>query len=579
MHQATPAKNTLRPDMIHALQSSGIDLDSKMVGALPIINHFLSRLDVASLFDRHVPAHKKQKLTYSDTLMIMIRNILIEREPIYEIGEWAALNDPHLVGLGDRDQRILTDDRFGRSLDALFMADRATMTTEFVLAMLKTFDVDVTQLHNDSTTVTVTGDYDAPTKLRGKTSIELRHGHNKDHRPDLKQLLFTLTISRDGAVPVHFKTYSGSVTDDTTHIETWESLRRLIGHPRFTYVADCKLCTRVQMDHIHRAHGKFITVMPRSRGEDKIFRKLMRDKHRLDWRELRRQQKGASPDGEEDVYWGVESPSPSVEGYRILWILSSQKREHDALTRQRKIEKTITQLDELKEKVGKRQLKTKEQITEAIGDVLRKNGSEEWFDWQLVSHEIATYKQSGKGRPGKDTQYERQLATHWTFTAFPAEGRIQDAATDDGIFPLITNHGLTELSACEVLEKYKYQPFIEKRHEQLKSVFDAAPVFFKLPYRVEALMFVYFIVLVVNALIERDLRRAMKAQKVESLPLYPEDRLCRSPTTERVITLFRGVRRHILKLENKELRTFKDDISPLQSKVLSLLGVSDTTYR
>jgi hypothetical protein len=28
-------------------------------------------------------------------------------------------------------------------------------------------------------------------------------GHNKDHRPDLKQLLFTLTVSSDGAVPVY----------------------------------------------------------------------------------------------------------------------------------------------------------------------------------------------------------------------------------------------------------------------------------------------------------------------------------------------------------------------------------------
>lgn len=50
------------------------------------------------------------------------------------------------------------------------------------------------------------------------------------------------------------------------------------------------------------------------------------------------------------------------------------------------------------------------------------------------------------------------------------------------------------------------------------------------------MMVVYFIVLVVNALIERELRRAMKAQKVESLPLYPEDRLCRGLTTKRVIT-------------------------------------------
>lgn len=50
-------------------------------------------------------------------------------------------------------------------------------------------------------------------------------GHQQDHRPDLKQLVFSLSISSDGAVPVHYKTYSGNRTDDTTHIERWATVR------------------------------------------------------------------------------------------------------------------------------------------------------------------------------------------------------------------------------------------------------------------------------------------------------------------------------------------------------------------
>ena len=70
----------------------------------------------------------------------------------------------------------------------------------------------------------------------------------------------------------------------------------------------------------------------------------------------------------------------------------------------------------------------------------------------------------------------------------------------------------------------------------------------------------------------------MKAKNLTSLPLYPEARLCRHPTAERVITAFRGCRRHILKLNDKEVKTFRDDISPLQRTVLSLLGVPDSAY-
>jgi hypothetical protein len=44
----------------------------------------------------------------------------------------------------------------------------------------------------------------------------------------------------------------------------------------------------------------------------------------------------------------------------------------------------------------------------------------------------------------------------------------------DGLFPLVTND--ETLGLKEALAKYKYQPFVEKRHEQLKSVFRVAPV-------------------------------------------------------------------------------------------------------
>jgi hypothetical protein len=37
--------------------------------------------------------------------------------------------------------------------------------------------------------------------------------------------------------------------------------------------AYCKLCSRENMDHIDRAGGRFVTVLPRSRSEDEEFRK------------------------------------------------------------------------------------------------------------------------------------------------------------------------------------------------------------------------------------------------------------------------------------------------------------------
>jgi transposase len=101
---------------------------------------------------------------------------------------------------------LLNDDRAGRALDVLFAADRATLLTRLVVRTARASEVNLSQLHNDSTTVTFAGDYPQANgrALKGKRTLSICRVHNKDHRPDLKQLLFMLTVSADGAVPIHF---------------------------------------------------------------------------------------------------------------------------------------------------------------------------------------------------------------------------------------------------------------------------------------------------------------------------------------------------------------------------------------
>ena len=89
--------------------------------------------------------------------------------------------------------------------------------------VVKEFQIELGQFHNDSTTITFVGSYEdaeAGASQRGKATLAITHGSNKDHRPDLKQLLFILTIARDGGVPLYFSAADGNVTDDQTHRDT-----------------------------------------------------------------------------------------------------------------------------------------------------------------------------------------------------------------------------------------------------------------------------------------------------------------------------------------------------------------------
>ena len=94
----------------------------------------------------------------------------------------------------------------------------------------------------------------------------------------------------------------------------------------------------------------------------------------------------------------------------------------------------------------------------------------------------------------------------------------------------------------------------------------------------EALIFLYFTALLLNALIERELRRAMHKRGIRSLPLYPEERKCRFPTTARIITLFSNHRRSSLLEAGKIVKTFSDPFSKIQRTVLKLLGVTTNMF-
>jgi len=135
--------------------------------------------------------------------MFLIWSITLGRQPLYEPHEWIRGIDPKCHGLDRQELSSFNDDRFARALDKLCAADRATLMTEIVVKMTKKINLDMSRLHNDSTTIKAYGKIASVTK----NGLRIARGNNKDHRPDLVHLVFSLTISSDGAVPVHYKTY------------------------------------------------------------------------------------------------------------------------------------------------------------------------------------------------------------------------------------------------------------------------------------------------------------------------------------------------------------------------------------
>ena len=563
------------------MEQKNFNLDSKYVGVLPIVNHFLQRLGFTRLLEKYLPhPDKRAKMDPAQALEVLVRNLIICRTPLYSVGEWARQMVPPLLGLGRNQIHLINDDRVGRALDRLFEADRTVMLTDLVVHMVEEFEIDLEQFHNDSTTLTLHGEYlEADGHIeRGKQTLVVTFGHNKDHRPDLKQLLWILTVSEDGAVPVHFKVADGNTEDSTTHIETWEVLRRLVGSAQFLYVADCKLCTRENLHHIDKAHGQFITVLPRSRKEDSLFKEWLLN-HTPDWEEIVQYPHPRRKDGPPDIIRAVESPIPDVDSYRLIWYHSSHKRERDAQNRQDRIVRAYKELDRLKAKLDgpRSRYTTLEGVDQAVKTILSDTGAQAWVNYEIQEWQKKSYRQEKRGRPGKDTRWRRKVKQCFRLNWEPNEENIQASLISDGIFPLLTNR--RDLSFLDILACYKSkQPFVEKRHELLKNTLEVAPAFLKSISRLEAFLFLAYTGVTVHALMERELRKAMQDKELKSLRLYPEARDCPAPTMARIIDIFGNLQRHILSTEGKIVQRFDPELTELQEDVIELLGVSPRSF-
>lgn len=542
------------------MQAQPFQLVRQGLGALPIFDRVIQQI---GLFQHLTEAMRHPR--YTEAVLLLLKNILIERNALYAVREWSAQYDPALVYGGK-----YGDDVLARALDRLFETDRASLLTRVVLHSVKAYQVDVNQIHQDTTSVKLTGAY---TRQR-RSAVQLLRGFSKDHRPDLKQLVYELSVTRDGAIPVLFKAHDGNRTDDTLHWENWQMLRGILGRSDFLYVADSKLCVSKTLLDIDRSQGRFITVVPRTRSEVEDFRSKVAASF-VRWEKVWAK-RSSRKHGRIDLYEGATGIHQMREGFRMYWFRSSEKARRDWAEREEKIASAMNQLRLLADPARKKKPRTEKTLRRKADEILSHFAVQTWIKVDITLEQVERFRQVQRGRSSTNTMYHKIVHRVPRISCSRDEQAISKSEMMDGIFPLATN---ANLDAFAVLRAYKYQPKLEKRHALLKSGLQVAPIFLKKNHRIEALMFVYFLAQLVCALIERQLRNAMRNRGISQIQILPEDRPSASPTTEQVIRVFGSRARHLLlSNEGKLVQSFSDPLSSIQEQILGLLDISPTAY-
>lgn len=563
-------------------------LRRELIGAMPAVSAVLGRLGFARIVAAALPRPDPRcALAPATVIGVLVRSLACGRRPLYGLADWAAGYEPAQLGLAPGQAALLNDDRAGRALDLLFEADRASMMTALTLAAVRAYRISAAELHNDSTSLKLygacrprggdagAGAGDAAAGGPGRQPPRPARGHSKDHRPDLRQLVWILTVSADGAVPFTARMADGNTTDDTTHVQTWEECRAIAGSPGFLYVADSKLATGANMACIDSRHGRFVTILPRSRAEDAAGRDaIAAGLLAFQLAITRPGRRGSDPPR---TWETAAAPGPSAEGWPVTWVRSSAKRALDARAREDRITRAMTALGQLAARLSspRCKLKTHAAIARHADQAITAAGARRWVSYALARHDTVTRKQASMGRPGPNTRYRDVTATRYTLHPVTDTALAARDAGSDGCFPLITND--RSLTPAQVLGAYRRQPRIEPRHHAFKTTLRAAPVCLTSPERIDALSFCLYAALLVHALLERQLRRAVTAAGLPPLPLYHENRQAPAPSGAVILAELSDIAVTTVTASGRAT-VIPPELTRLQQQLITLLDIPPASY-
>jgi len=538
-------------------------VETQTIGFAPILKFYFEEAGVQSIIDQNVPLDPRRKiLTHGQASVAMVTAILCQVFQMYRPCQFAEKSQILNIIFPDIASKEYFDDRMADTLDAIYDYGIGNLEMLITRHMINHFDIRTMVAHNDTTSASTFGNCD---KHPGQ-GITITYGYSKKHRQDLKQFVWSLSVSNDAAFPLYQQAYSGNTADVSTYVEQWRHLIDLLDERGFLYVGDCKLASIDNMTHIHDHQGFFLSPAPMySTYEDALENALQNhtEESLIPYKERFNR--------------GFETPltlSHKGKAYRFRMIILF---DHSlcARTRQtlnRHVEKTRTQFDNLVQKLNTYHLKTLEGIEKACQGILRKNNSQDFFVFEIHNEPVTTYKNRRRGRSAINGDEKVAVTTdHFSVRLIFHQERFDKALWRCGYYPLITNKN--DISLEDAMQSHKDQYKNEHTNRRAKSSLNLEPIYLQTPKRIEAMLFLFKIALQMAVLIERSAREKIKARDKGLDNFLPNRNNVKNPTTENLLTEFKDVVKGIIELPSGEKFGFVSKLTDIQEDILTVLGI------
>lgn len=568
---------------------------------LPVVLDILRRTGVLNVIDHAVRDDRRSKVSTSDCVSVILCGVFLGHHDLWRMADRLAPYDMATI-MKDKGFNLaeFTEERLAKALDDLFDADLDRLMTGIALQAIDQFRLGTDFLHFDTTSLSFFGAYESEgfgSMSDGSSKPPLvTHGYSKDHRPDLKQIMFGSLVTRDGGVPLYGKALDGNRSDSESAAEFFQRVRSLVRDPReVCCVADSKGWCGPVLALVQREGLRLLSRLPR---HHRLHREIMAASCSSMERVERSAPKGSKePDFYEISGFDVEEvltievPSTKPDGKPSRQQLHIPARAvrvfSSALFRQKLGTLQRTKTSESKQ--VQRQIAEWHAVAYACVEdaerAAKRNMAEAGFttlDLVATVHEIAGPFRRGPGRPRKQPEQDLETERHYRITyttVFVPEAEVMERLRLSATFIQIrTRNPGWQIADAEMIDAYRNQYLCEHGFSWLKSGSGPKglnPIYLETPKRIAALCFLYLIGLMVWTLIQRTVR--MNLVKWNTGLPYHRNKPSPKITTRFYFELFPKLQTVTYKLPGEEWQKKVVGINPVIELALKALGTRGDT--
>jgi transposase len=454
----------------------------------------------------------------------------------------------------------ITDYTLGHALDEIATYGSSKLFGEVAFEIALENDLLGTLNHLDTTSIVVHGEYDKANQE--PPVIEIKHGHSKEHRHDLKQAVLSLVVNGPSAIPLFMEPLSGNNSDKNSFHETIkkvEDFKKQINlEKNFKWVADSALYTEDKL--LKQNDYLWLTRVPETIKEAKKF--VEKTEQEIDWKDLEKGYKVA-PFGSH--YGGIEQ--------RWLLVYSAQAYERERKTFEKNLKDKDDAIKMTLWHLGNEVFDCEKDAETALKKIERKNRL-----YVIKSEVVPVKKYAKRGKPKAGE--EKIIVGFKIESSFErSEEEINKLLNKKGRFILATNDLNKEsFPDRQMLDEYKEQQNAEGGFRFVKDPwFMLDSIFLKSPKRIEALMMVMTLCLMVYNVAQYKLRQGLK-EKNDTLP-NQLDKQVKNPTMRWIFQIMEGVGivQFYKETIHKPVKQVITNLNELRKKIINLFG--DTARR